>query len=256
MDPKQQRSDERVTQFLEQLDRLHRQAIEVSGRQVIWRELEIAAEQHPWIREPGLFYSFVRNGHYSMLAMWCRRCIDKDDDALSLVKLLRRVQNREVDIRRDRYVRLMASKVPELESYAQCAFDAWAGSGVERYPEDRVEADIEAVIRDARPVANWVDQHLAHLQKKPSTHKLQIKTIEAAIKSIMETQKKFHTMLTATEYLIDEPMTPPNWKASLSLPWFNIDKLDGLCTPMHPREKGPPYRLNRRQGLECPWKSP
>jgi hypothetical protein len=249
--------DERLRQFVQKLEGCHQDAVQVAFRHSNWKDLRSVVAAAPWALQPPDNWQFITESHLQAMSLWIRRSVDRDDDAISIYKLIRRVAHGEVRLTRRTYVTtiLDGTESSDLEFWERRAnkdFDKWAGPGAIVFPQAAAERHQELLKRVCQPISNYVDRRLAHRDKRPQV-RVHIRQLDRAFLGIMAAHKRYHVMITGVNYALDEPMLGLRWKDPLSTPWILTRTHEGLCMPLHPEGSGPPHRWNRRKN-PGPWR--
>lgn len=248
----------RLREFQQQLERCHKEAVQVSFRHSMWKRLRSMVADAPWATEPRDIWWLITESHLQAVSLWVRRSIDNDSKAFSIYKLLGRVASGEVQLTREHYVSVVLDNTESTDrefwrARANKDFDGWASAGVPVIPREVAARHQRLLERVCCPVKDYVDRRLAHFDRR-TVDPVHIRQIDRAFAGILSAHKRYHLMLTGVNYGIDEPILRLGWESPLTMPWLVTRIHEGLCMPVCPDGPGPPHLWNRR-GRAVPWRS-
>lgn len=164
------------------------------------------------------YFDFGSQTYATSQAVAILRLADCDPRVISLGRLITEIAEDPRRFTRELYVGLYDPSIRHLGEQAFSA--AFAGTTGDHLDPAIPRADIETLRQGADRVNRYVDQYVAHLDKKPKTQVPTFEDLHKAVDVLGELFRKYNDLLTASDYLSLVPEIPYDWKSIFRVPWI------------------------------------
>lgn len=148
-------------------------------------------KNNPTIDKANAFYDFVKSGYISHLVLGIGRQTDEAKKALSLRRLLERINNNPEKITK----KWFAAQYKTLsEDWGKADFEKKFGA-LDFVDPAIVQKDIENLVSCTEEVRKYRDKRIAHRDKGKIVFKLSFETLDKAIETIEMLAMKYYLLL-------------------------------------------------------------
>jgi hypothetical protein len=130
----------------------------------VYSEISKAVIDNPNLNVANPFYNWLTRNYLHTTLMGVRRQVDQHNDAISLFKLLQDMKNNCSLLTRTNFLGLYENDPIWMEA-ANDAFDDLAGNGLEVFPVEKLDADIERLNQIDCLYKEYIDRRIAHYDK-------------------------------------------------------------------------------------------
>jgi hypothetical protein len=201
----------------------------------IFKDSREIVSKNPAVQAPSLYHDFVASCYVAYAVMAVRRQVRRRRDSVSLVKLLKEIEDHPDVMSRTRFTDMYPVGLPR-DILATADYDRFADrNGNQVSPEvvrqdrlklgdheksepqqdrDRLESAVKRVIMLA-------DKRVAHLDyTKPIDPVPTYADLDEAIDTLGSVFNKYNVLLTGTSLLTMEPTIAVDWTAIFQVPWL------------------------------------
>lgn len=165
---------------------------------------------------PSLFFEYLGQTYVATQATAIRRQAERSSRVVSLGTLLVEIQEEPERLSRSRYLALFPAAAQWL---ADRDFSEKFGGEVGQHLDPQIVAtDLSMLDARAKTMVTYVDQHLAHRDRRPGSTLPTYDDMNAAIDMIGELFSKYMLLLTAVDQQL-VPVPQYNWQAIFEVPW-------------------------------------
>lgn len=204
----------------ELIKRIYQETVYAFKNRMIWREVYRIYEANQRLQNDGVYFLEWMRGVYGRdQAMAIRREADRGSDVLNLIQLMYQISKRPEVISRARYKAHFPpdTVIPEFMQDGQ--FDELCGNG--KYIDvARVKKDYKRLLKDCRPVVNYVNKRIAH--RTDVDVDLTMQQIHTAMDAVEEILKKYYVILTGASLMQAEPAVQFDWQRVFTFPWIPL----------------------------------
>ena len=201
------------------LDVLQADLSEIAYARLVWREENKVLAANKEIPPSAIFDIRARNYAVAQ-SVGVRRLTDTDRRTVSLVNLLRDIEQNPASLSRERYVSYFD---PAHESLGHSDFDEWACADGTHIEPHLVKDDRERLTAAAAgSIKPYVNKFIAHNDRDKAIVRVpKFGELEFAIDVLFEVFRKYHTMLTASTLHSLEPVPQYDVLGPYRVPWIN-----------------------------------
>jgi len=177
-------------------------------------------KNNPKIDTPNAFYDFVKIGYVSDIVLSICRQIDKDERALSLMNLLKRIFNGSEKITKEWFSDQYKDTVLN-EEFGEAAFKEHFGD-MDFIDPSIVSADIGSLIFYTKEIKKYRNKRIAHFEngKVVFDKDFNFDTFNKAIEVIDVIAKKYYLLLFQKGYGTFEPTDHTRYQSIFYEPWI------------------------------------
>ncbi len=207
--------DELVFQKLvDWIARLENQTVELHEHRLVFERVKKIVQGNAKLHG-NVFFENMNLWYSTSMAIAVRRLADLDPQSMSYIRFLQLIKKNPRAISRDR-VNLAWNKHP----LANKEFDRLAGPGSQFLPDDFVDADIQTLSADTKPIRDFADKYVAHNDSGKLPSLPQFSDLTVALKSIEKVHNKYAALLTGYTTAV-EPAILYNWQEIFTFPWID-----------------------------------
>jgi hypothetical protein len=171
---------------------------------------------------PSYFLDYLRELYGTTQAVAIRRQTEVHPRVITLGKLLAEMTEDAHRITRKFYCAMWDGNDEHWQRVANESFDErMAGNAGGNHLDPSIPAtDLETLRDKAASVKKFVDEHLAHADRRRDPPGATFDDINAALDTIGEMFAKYYEFLTASGWAMLEPAMQHNWKVIFTRPWL------------------------------------
>lgn len=196
------------------------QLLTLRSNEQMWNALYGQLRFYPELGHPGDFLHFVAMSHQTTMAVGIRRVTDDDKRTHSLVRVLQILASRQFVVRRNDYARLFGTTKAAIKRGKE-DFARVIGSTSAEFPPAIAEKHRVQLLRIVSPVRAWVDQRIAHNQRRLRIDVPRVRHLRHAWNACWEIYR-FYTLLLEATTVEKRPsiLLHVGWNKVLTQPWF------------------------------------
>lgn len=161
----------------------------------IYSEIRQIVTSNPRINTSNLFYDWITRNYVDATLMGIRRQLDDHCDSVSLKNLLSDMKNNLDLLSRERHLALYSE---ERLCLGNKGFDSLAGEGINNFPLERLEQDIEQLEKIRSLHKTYVDRRIAHYDKVRKVEVIgTFKDLDNAVSSLEEIVSRYDLLIRA-----------------------------------------------------------
>jgi hypothetical protein len=169
---------------------------------------------------PSYFWRYLPETYSTTQAVAVRRQAEVSDRVVTLGRLLSEMESDAGRLSRRWFIDMWGW---DDERMADETFSKkFAGRAGEHLDPAIPAADLAALQRGAASVKKYVDEHLAHSNKRPGAAIPTLNDVDAAVEAIGSTFQKYALLLTATDHSLKTVLTH-EWRTIFRQPWAKGD---------------------------------
>lgn len=199
--------------------------VELETARTIIKEIGKMVRANQYLQQPSTFYNVLSVCYAHSVLMYIRRQIRRDNDSISLIKLLDDLVENCQMISVDFYIALCAEPHPHPddviwnEIYKKTFQDQFGGDRQICLDPEIVKKDITSLEEINKKSASFIDRRVAHLDKKEPDMVPTFDEIESWCDTLIQVFKKYYSLLYAVDFQIT-PKLNPEWKSIFTVPWI------------------------------------
>ncbi len=162
------------------------------GKRLLYREMRAAAREQDGVLGSNLLLRWLDEIYLTDMTVTIRKLLDEDKRTYSLVVLLRELRDGAELITRRRF---LGRSKGWMRTFLSGQFDKLAGAGANHLPKEVIDSDVAKLARFRKPIKKFVDNRVAHLERKAHQVELKLRELETCIDLIHEIALKYSTIL-------------------------------------------------------------
>jgi hypothetical protein len=188
---------------------------------IFWRLQQLISANPRFKQTPGLFSQWMASSFIQATAVGVRRQAKRDDDSISLKRLLTEVQKYPSLVSRSHYLSFFKDAEPWLKEAGDREFDAMAGVGATCIPVALVEQHLQELDAGVSAIEHYVDRRVAHYDKrglaKPTPT---LGDLTAALRTLEKLVMFYWLYLKGSSMTTMLATVQFDWEAIFRFPWL------------------------------------
>jgi hypothetical protein len=180
--------------------------------------LQVIVDKYEQRDKECLFFAFLQNIFIESLVMGVRRQIKKNDDSISLARLLGELINNPEIVTRERFCALWQQTDSNKDYYMARDFSVYAKYDAKHIDSSRIEEDYSELVRACDSAVHLADRRVAHKDKRGLEKDVTFEELLSALEIAGKIVKKYYFLFTAKDmelYLIPQVLPWPR-------PWIDL----------------------------------
>jgi hypothetical protein len=202
---------------------------EVSGLVLsssIYSETREIIISNPVVNTSNRFYSWMNKNYVHATLMGIRRQLDTHRDAVSLLNLLTDMKENCNFLTREHHLQQVYLLHPSemhihMQRVGNKTYDDLAGKSANIFPVEKIEGDLQQLLKIDHLHKNYVDRRIAHYDKRENIATIgTYQDLYDAVAFFEGIVVKYNLLLNATTIIL-LPYLDYNWKDIFKQPWIS-----------------------------------
>ncbi len=196
--------------------------IAMHARRIPWREITRLANNRSLPSPESYWWDYVADTYVVTQSIAIRRQLDQGPNAVSLGRMLREMTDQPGAMTRARWLERWDADDPHNLFIANKQWDEnFAGPDDPDALDPAIPAaDLKALVEGGKKMRDYVNRHVAHVDRRGSKTIPNYNDIDDAIDLLGDVFQKYFAMLTAASHTQLEPAFQEDWTAPLRTPWL------------------------------------
>jgi AbiU2 len=162
---------------------------------------------------PSHFFRLMSNTYGTSQAVAVRRLADPKRGVVSLATLIKDLRKHAAEVTVEWWIGLQPnSEIGDFEPFRL--------KSTNHFDPSIATKDLDRLEIAVAQVKKYVDQHLAHRDQNPTRDIPNFDAIHAALDSLGEVFRKYHSLLTGADRIVMVPVPTPGWFLPFTVPWL------------------------------------
>lgn len=216
-------ADQRITKWTSWIEgAIKSEVVTMHFQRATWRQYQEILDDNGTLPD-SYWWGFMRDIYGITQAVAVRRLADEHKDAQSLGKLVAEIASDPERITQEFWLGLWSNTDRLAIMDAENAWRKQYGGTVDRYLDPVIpQADLQTLRDESEKVKDYVDRHLAHMDRQPlpASDLPTLDEVHDAVDVIGELFSKYSNLFTAGSWAFLEPVVQYDWKAVFRVPWM------------------------------------
>jgi len=219
-------AEQKLKKWVKWLEIIKSEVSELVWSSSIYSETREIIISNPVVNTGNRFYSWMNRNYVHATLMGIRRQLDTHRDAVSLVNLLTDMKENCNFLTREYHLKQVYLLYPsEMHIHVQRVgnktYDDLAGKAANVFPVDKIEDDLQQLLKIDHLHKNYVDRRIAHYDKRENIETIgTYQDLYDAVVVFEEIVVKYYLLLKATTTIL-LPVPDYDWKDIFKQSWIS-----------------------------------
>jgi hypothetical protein len=219
-------AEQKLKKWVKWLEIIKSEVSDLVWSSSIYSETREIIISNPVVNTGNRFYSWMNRNYVHTTLMGIRRQLDTHRDAVSLVKLLTDMKENCNFLTRECHLQqVFLLFPPEMHMHMQRlgnkTYDDLAGKSANVFPIEKIEEDLQQLLKIEHLHKDYVDRRIAHYDKKENIETIgTYQDLYDAVAVFEGIVVKYYLLLNATTIIL-LPYLDYDWKDIFKQPWIS-----------------------------------